>query len=369
VEGAAVFSGGDTIESECCTSLNMDKQVLLAGNFLSHANKPRQICEELALRLPAVGWRVLCASRKTNRMARLLDMTWTAWRNRREYSVAQVDVFSGPSFFWAEAVCWTLSRIGKPYVLTLHGGRLPQFGRRRPRRVGRLLRSAIAVTAPSGYLQDQMQSYRDDVLLLPNPLELDNYQFVARRRIQPELIWLRSFESLYNPSLAIRVLASLAPQFPEASLTMVGPDRGDGSLGETRRLAMELGVIDRSIFTGGVTKAEVPVRISQGDIFLNTTNVDNMPISVLEAMACGLCVVSTNVGGIPYLLEHECDSLLVPPNDPQAMTAAVSRILTEPALVERLSQNARKKAEQCDWSAILPQWDSLLTTVAEGRRP
>jgi glycosyltransferase involved in cell wall biosynthesis len=103
--------------------------------------------------------------------------------------------------------------------------------------------------------------------------------------------------------------------------------------------------------------------MSRGDIFLNTTNIDNTPVSVLEAMACGLCVVSTNVGGIPYLLEHEHDALLVPPNDPQAMATAVHRLLNEPDLAERLSRNARQKAAQCDWSIILPQWEALLTSV------
>ena len=106
-----------------------------------------------------------------------------------------------------------------------------------------------------------------------------------------------------------------------------------------------------------------PDWLTKADIFINTTNVDNMPISVLEAMASGLCVVSTNVGGIPYLLEDESDALLVPPNDPQAMTAAVCRILTEPGLAEKLSSNARKKAEQFDWSVIMPQWEAILEDV------
>jgi glycosyltransferase involved in cell wall biosynthesis len=103
--------------------------------------------------------------------------------------------------------------------------------------------------------------------------------------------------------------------------------------------------------------------MSQGDIFLNTTNVDNTPVSVLEALACGLCVVSTDVGGIPYLLEHEEDALLVPPDDAEAMAAAVRRVLTEPGLAERLSRNARKKAEGFDWSVVLPQWERLLLEV------
>jgi glycosyltransferase involved in cell wall biosynthesis len=145
---------------------------------------------------------------------------------------------------------------------------------------------------------------------------------------------------------------------------MFGPDWGDGSLQQMQSEARFLGVEERIGLPGRVPKAAVSKSLHQGDIFLNTTNVDNTPVSVLEAMACGLCVVSTNVGGIPYLLEHERDALLVPPDNPEAMAKAVHRILTEPGLAESLSQNARKKVEQFDWAVVLPQWERLFGDVA-----
>jgi len=87
-------------------------------------------------------------------------------------------------------------------------------------------------------------------------------------------------------------------------------------------------------------------------------------LAMIEAMACGLCVVSTNVGGIPYLLEHELDAILVPPASSAAMAQAVHRILTDPALAEKLSRNARAKAALFDWAAILAQWEDLLLETA-----
>jgi glycosyltransferase involved in cell wall biosynthesis len=105
--------------------------------------------------------------------------------------------------------------------------------------------------------------------------------------------------------------------------------------------------------------------LNGADIFLNTTNVDNTPVSIMEAMASGLCIVSTNVGGISYLLEHERDALLVPPDDPEAMAGAVRRLLTEPELAARLSNNARRKAEEFDWATVLPKWKELLTAASK----
>jgi glycosyltransferase involved in cell wall biosynthesis len=179
------------------------------------------------------------------------------------------------------------------------------------------------------------------------------------------LIWLRAFHSDYNPALAARVVALLKRDFPEIHLTMVGPDKRDGSLQEFQRVVQALDTVEQIEWIGRVPKSDVPLWLQKGDIFLNTTYVDNTPISVMEAMASGLCIVSTNVGGIPYLLEHERDALLVPPDDPDAMSSAVHRVLTEPGLAGRLSHNARTKAEQFDWSQVLPQWDSTLKAVVK----
>jgi glycosyltransferase involved in cell wall biosynthesis len=148
----------------------------------------------------------------------------------------------------------------------------------------------------------------------------------------------------------------------------VGRDKGDGSLLATKDLAGRLGVAARVSFPGGVAKAAVRDWLNRGDIFLNTTDVDNTPVSVLEAMACGLPVVSTNVGGIPYLLNSEEDSLLVPPNDPEAMAGAVGRILRESGLARRLSRNARARAEASSWPVVLPRWRALIEEAANRSR-
>jgi glycosyltransferase involved in cell wall biosynthesis len=339
--------------------------LLLIGNFVSSTRGTRGICEELAARLAFRNWTVFTASDKRTAFPRLLDIVTTAWRHRHRYQVAQVDVYSGRAFIWAEAVCVVMRLARKPYVLILRGGNLPVFARRWPWRVRALLRSAQVVAAPSTYLLQQMTPYRDDLRLLPNPLQLSDYNFRLRAQAAPRLVWLRAFYRTYNPTLAPRVLALLASDFPDVRLWMVGPDWNDGSLQATRDTAEQMGVMDRIVWAGSAPKTAVPDWLNQGDVFLNTTNIDNTPVSMLEAMACGLCVVSTNVGGIPYLVEAGRDALLVPPDDAAAMAAAVRRILTDPDLAARLSGGARASVEPYDWSVILPRWEQLLETVGE----
>ena len=334
------------------------RSALLVGNF--PASGGFAPCVALGRALRDAGWSVVETSRAAGRLPRLMDMMRTAWARRRHYAVAQVDVFSGHAFFWAEAVCRLLKQMDKPYVLTLHGGNLPEFAARAPQRVARLLDSAAAVTTPSPWLDEEMRRFRGDLVVLPNALHLDAFPFRERPSPAPRLVWVRAFHATYDPSLAVRVLALLAKDFPSATLTMLGRDKKDGSLEETKSAAKELGVLSKVSFAGAVPNEEVPAHLDRHDVFLNTTRVDNTPVSVLEAMACGLLVVSTNVGGVPHLLSDGTDALLVPPGDPEAMAAAVRRVLGEEGLAARLSAAARARVLEMDWSRVLPRWEAIL---------
>lgn len=340
--------------------------ILMIGNFLSSSASIRFVCEDLAERFSSEGWHVIAASARASRPARLADMLATAWSRRRDYAAAQVDVYSGPAFFWAESVGALLRAMGKPHVLTLHGGNLPDFARRNPGRVRRLLAGAAAVTSPSPYLARALSGIRADIRVVPNPLDLGRYPFRLRSRPRPRLVWLRAFHRIYRPELAPAVLSELLPRHPEAELTMIGPDKGDGSLEATRQAARRAGVLDRVIFAGPVSKGEVPGRLARADIFLNTTDVDNTPVSLVEAMACGLCVVTTDAGGIPDLASDGRDALVVPRGDPAAMARAVRRVLEEPGLGEAVSRRARARAESCDASRVFALWRELLSMAGRG---
>lgn len=335
------------------------RSVCIVGAYPSNSRGSTGVSEDLCAQLVSSGWRTRIVSRRTSRIGRLFDALWTCWHERDEYEIAAIDVYSGAAFLWAQAACWLLHRLGKPYILMLHGGNLPQFAARKPRVMYRFLASAHAVTTPSNYLAELMRPYREDIQIFPNALPLTRYAFRHRQPATPRLVWLRAFHRVYNPQLAIQVLAILHRRISAVHLTMIGPDKGDGSLDETRKAAERLGMSASLSLTGSVPKELVPTQLSCGDIFLNTSRVDNTPVSVLEAMGCGMCVVSTNVGGIPYLLKSEENALLVPSDDPEAMAHAVERIVMDADLAGRLSLNARRAAEQFDWSAVLPKWEAL----------
>jgi len=337
--------------------------LLMIGNYLSQPKHNRNIWNDLAERLAMNGWEVITTSRYENKALRLLDMLSKVLTQRKKYALAQIDVFSGTAFIFAEASAKLLSWLKKPIVLNLHGGGLPEFAQNHPGRVKALLHRARLVVTPSPFIQKGLSNFRQDIQVIPNPIDIYSTIFRERPQIHPRLIWVRAFHRVYNPVLAVKVLKKLSIDYPDVHLTMIGPDKGDGSLQLVMQKAQSLGVYERLTIIPGLSHDAIAGWMNQADIFLNTTNYDVAPRSVLEAMANGLCIVSTNVGGMPWLVADRLEGLLVPPDDPEAMTAAVVRILEDPKLAACLNAAARRKAESLDWPAIIPIWNTNLRSL------
>lgn len=343
----------------------INRTLLFIGNFLPSPKHNKNVWHFLVEHLQKAGWSVITTSNQERQLPRLVDMLSAIWRKRDRYQAAHIDIFSGKAFIYAWLTTWLLKLVNKRIAVTLHGGGLPEFSKKHPYMFTKYLRLPDIVVTPSPFLHDSFKHIRSDIKIIPNPIDLTESLFRLRDSIKPRLIWVRAFHSVYNPALAIKVLARVAQSFPEAKLWMLGPDKGDHSLASVLDLAEELGVTQSVEIVGHVSHANIPIWLDKADIFLNTSNYDTAPRSLLEAMANGLCVISTNVGGIPYLAENGMEAILVDPNDPGGMADAVIKTLSSPSLATTLSRNARARAEKSDWSAILPSWELLFSDLLD----
>jgi glycosyltransferase involved in cell wall biosynthesis len=190
---------------------------------------------------------------------------------------------------------------------------------------------------------------------------IDETRFTYRQRPVAPLRGLvtRSLEGIYNNACAIRAWAIVRRTHPDAELWIAGEGPEAAAL---RRLADELcpGAVR---FLGQVRHEEMGGLYDQCTVLVNPTNIDNMPGSVLEGQTAGLPVVSTNVGGVPLVVEHDRTGLLVPPDDPEAMAAAVERLVAEPGLAERLVRAAREAVRKYQWSEVGPAWQRVIGEV------
>jgi glycosyltransferase involved in cell wall biosynthesis len=317
------------------------------------------------------GYPTVGASHSTNRYLRLLDIASTIGRLRSGVDILSIVVYGGPSFV-VEDVASALGRAcGLPIVMSLHGGAMPQFMARFPRWTRRVLRRADALVVPSSYLATALEGHGLNAEVIPNIIHLEEYPFRRRVTVQPRLLWMRAFHSIYHPEMAIRVLARVRKSRPGATLVMAGQDLGLRH--GVEQLAAELGLVDSVRFAGFLDPEGKRHEFAQADIFINTNRIDNQPVSVLEACATGLPVVATSVGGIPFLLKHEETGLLVDDGDVDAMAKAIVRLSEDGALAARLSVNGRTLAARSDVRAVIRLWECLFegllknrTTPAEG---
>ena len=334
------------------------KNLLYIGNKLSTKGKTVTSIETLGRFLEAEGFIVKTASSKTNKFFRLVDMLHHVIKYRKETNYVLIDTYSTSNFYYALLVSQLCRFFKLKYIPILRGGNLPKRLKSNPNLSKAIFNNALINVAPSEYVKSSFESFNyTNLVCIPNTIELDNYPFKIRELDTVKLLWVRSFSEIYNPLLAIKLLKILKNEKLDASLCMVGPDN-DGYLEKAKSLANDLKV-DVS-FTGKLSK-EAWIKHSENfNIFINTTNFDNMPVSVIEAMALGIPIISTNVGGIPFLIEHKIDGVLVNPNSIDEFLNAIKELLQEPKMVVEMTTNARKKVEQFDWKYVKNKWHTVL---------
>lgn len=340
-------------------------RVCLVASFLTGYGLSPPVAESLAERFPEIGVTAIKAGRGRGRIRRLVHMLKVLTFRRNSYDLVLVETFSGLAFGWAFLCAVWARLLGKKPIAVLHGGDLPGFGDRHRFLLRIYFKLVSALVAPSVYLQRWASNIGASSVLIPNHLDLERYDFRHHAIVEPRLYWVRRYDPVYNPQMAIRVLARLVDRYPDSHLLMAGPDSGEKAACEV--LAKELKVEGNVQCLGRISKEDINRHGLTRNVFINTTNIDNTPVTLLEAAAMGLPVVTTAVGGIRHLFEDAVEALLVPANDDLAMADAVSVLVRDSELARSLVDRARRKALSVDWPVVRGEWRTVLERVAGSR--
>lgn len=339
----------------------MKNRVLFVGPMLGrHPGLIPNPAEEIAHRLIKRGFDCGLTSLVRNRYVRFFDILLTIILQRKRVHTIFLMVYTGLSIVVEDAVSALAKLYGINLIMVLHGGAMLEFANAHPRWFRRVLSRANQLFTPSHFLAKAIGNLGFNLTVIPNGINLGNYPFRTRNFPQPYLVWLRGFHKIYDPATAVRALSLLVGEFPDLELMMAGPDYQDGTREEIIRLADRLGISPKVKLLGTVPKLQVPDYLDHGAIFINTTLYESFGISVVEAAAMGLCIITTNVGELPNIWVDGLDSFLVPPSRPEIIAERIRALLLNPELMQVFSRNARKKAEAYDWEHVLPQWESVL---------
>ncbi|WP_373056891.1 glycosyltransferase family 4 protein [Zunongwangia sp. H14] len=336
----------------------MTKRILYIGNDLQLNSFTATYISFLSKMLEREGYEVKTASTRSNKGLRLVEMLAMVARHHKKTDVVLIDTYGAMNFYYAYLVGKTCDHYNLDYVPILHGGNLPERLHDSESYSRKLFGNAKVNVAPSHFLYDIFKNKGfNNIKIVPNAIQLENYPFKERKEFRPRLLWVRRFQKRYNPLLALKVLVQLFRTYPDAELCMVGPDK-DGSMQTCKSYVRKHKLPVR--FTGKLKKEEWAQLSTDYDFFINTTTIDNTPISVIEAMSLGLAVVSTNVGGMPMLIDHEKDGILVPDNDKDAMAGEISKLIEAPKETAEMTKKARAKVENFDWEKVKPEWNRVL---------
>ncbi|OUS21238.1 glycosyl transferase family 1 [Nonlabens dokdonensis] len=334
------------------------KNILYIGNKLAAKGRTATTIDVLGPLLQKEGYQVRYASSIRNISKRMLHMMRMTYINRKWANVVLIDTYSTKNFWYAITISRLCRSLKIKYIPILHGGNLPNRITKNPKAIHAYLENAHAIVSPSEYLISAFaKAGYHNLTKINNFIELDSYPFQERAINTPKLLWVRSFAQIYHPEMAIKVFESIKNKYPAATLTMVGPEK-DGSLERCKMLAKKLQLEIK--FTGLLAK-KAWIKLSENNnIFLNTTHFDNLPVSLIEAMALGLPVVSTDVGGISYLIENDKNGKLVPDNDRDKMVCAIEELISQQEHSQAIIRNARETASFYSWRTVRHKWNALL---------
>lgn len=333
------------------------KKILYIGNKLEkHGAAPTSV-DILPELLAEEGLQFKAVSHYKNKPLRLLHMLSSIFRKHKELDLVLIDTYSTSNFWYAVACGSCCKILKKPYIFILHGGNLAERFRESSGWIHKVFQSAYFNIVPSKFLMEQLEQFRlDNLLYIPNAISLSHYRFKERKAVGSRILWVRAFDKIYRPKLAIEVISAIREHYPGAELCMVGPEK-DGSLKELKAYVKEHQLPVK--FCGKLGKDEWAKLSEDYDIFLNTASVDNLPVSVLEAMALGLPVVSARVGGIPYLIEQDVTGKLAE-GKVADFTEKIRELIEDQEEAKAISNRARAEVEKYDWAKLKQLWIVIL---------
>jgi glycosyltransferase involved in cell wall biosynthesis len=266
-----------------------------------------------------------------------------------------VHIFSASyfSFLLAPAPAILVAKLfRKKIVLNYHSGEAEDHLRRWPRTSIPLLKMSDEIVVPSRYLVRVFSRFGLPAKAIFNVIDFDQLTFRQRGTLRPAFLSNRNFEAHYGVDIVLRAFAIIQQRFPHASLKVAG----DGPCRESlHRLAAEL-KLSNVEFLGMVERSRMAQLYNEADCFLNGSRIDNQPLSILESFASGLPVVTTNAGGIPDMVTHGVNGLIVEMDDHDALARVAIELIESPKLADQMTLQARKECQRYRWEAVRNEW-------------
>lgn len=324
----------------------MNKQILLIANYKSVGGIAVQV-KLLIEKLKSEKVNVTSLNTKGNFLYRLtlpFKLIICGWHS----NIFHIHGCSNLGFF--PIVLGTLigKLLNKKIIVTYHGGGAAEYFAKHPLFIRFIFKRADKIIVLSKYLEKIFMQYGFTTHIVPNIINTNESQFVKRPTLSPKLISTRTLNPVYDIPTLIHAFEIVQKKYPDASLTIVGSGQDEIDL---QKLVKDK-ALNNVYFTGVVNNEEIYHYLKNADFWCNPTTKDNMPVSLIEAINAGLVIISTDVGGIPYMVEHKKSAWLVKKGDFKGIADGIVYLLENQNTTQSLIYTAKSTLYQYKWAYI-----------------
>lgn len=291
-----------------------------------------------------------------------LKFWWLLFKKVYKFDVVLVSSAAMTGYIISTLPPLLVSKIyGRKVVLNYHSGELEKHIENWKRTALPTMRKFDCVVVPSQFLVDVFAKYNLEAKTIYNFADSTNFKFREREIFHPVFLSNRNFEAHYNVGDVLRAFQIIQKRFPKASLFVAGFGTKEAKL---KRLVGDL-KLENVEFLGRISNEEMGKLYEKADIYLNSSVVDNMPLSFIEAFSCGLPIVSYSTGGIPYLVASGETGLLVKPKDFEMLAQKAIFLLENQEFAQKIVAKARAEVVKYSWENVRKLWLELFTKLAE----
>lgn len=332
------------------------KKILIIANYKKSVGGISGQVEILLKNFNSKNIKIDLFNTKTNNIKRLLLFPKLLLKGKN-YDIFHIHGCSFMGFYPIVLGVFIGKILKKEIIITYHGGGLQKFMEQYEKIVKFFLLKADVITVPSLYLKNILDMYHINSVVLANIIREDNVYYKKREIIRPYLTVTRSLEPVYNISLVIDAFFEIKKVYKNSRLRIIG----EGSLKEKLiNKVKALGLSDVE-FVGRVENSGIGKELNKSDIYINPSTKDSFSVSMFEAFACGLPVISTNVGGISNFVIDGENGFLINSNDINGLVKKIKFVLANQDKVKAIIENAYNTFQKYTFSNLKNKYLELYT--------
>ncbi len=283
---------------------------------------------------------------------RLVPYKIRLWKACKKADIIHIMANSGWSWHLFVVPAIFIAKLhGVKVLVHYHGGEASQFFKAHYRWIKPALNKVDQVIVPSGFLEKIFLKYQTPSIIIKNIIDLTRFNPTSKifNPSQPHFIVTRNLEAIYDIPTALKAFSIVLKEYPKATITIAGSGT---ELTALHSLAETLGITDAVHFSGRIPNEDLPFLYQKSQLMLNPSTKDNMPISILEALASGIPCISTNAGGIPDLVEDGVTARLCNVGDAEKMAELALELLADSIQYQRLRENGLKFVTDFTWEKV-----------------